>query len=186
MVEARCIPEPDDIGEGRRDKRGRHRTRGPQGVVFACGSTSQGQSARSCAICVWRVPGTAPVEVLAVHVQQCRPSPLMLPPPPHSGMQTTSYVKLAPGVTADQLRSQLASTYEGEPFVRVLPKGVVPHTRHVRGSNYCLMNVFPDRIPGRAIVISVGGWVGGWQQPQHVHAATAAAARPRTHKLSTS
>ncbi|KAG2454794.1 hypothetical protein HYH02_000629 [Chlamydomonas schloesseri] len=71
------------------------------------------------------------------------------------GMQTTSYVKLAPGVTADQLRAQLAATYEGEPFVRVLPKGTVPHTRHVRGSNYCLMNVFPDRIPGRAIIISV-------------------------------
>ncbi|GLC37433.1 hypothetical protein PLESTB_001586500 [Pleodorina starrii] len=71
------------------------------------------------------------------------------------GMQCTMYVKLTPGVTADDLRTHLASTYEGEPFVRVLAPGVVPHTRHVRGSNYCLMNVFPDRLPGRAIVISV-------------------------------
>lgn len=31
----------------------------------------------------------------------------------------------------------------------------MPHTRHVRGSNFNLINVFPDRIPGRAIVISV-------------------------------
>ena len=38
---------------------------------------------------------------------------------------------------------------------RVLDKGAVPHTRHVRGSNFCLINVFPDRIPGRAIIISV-------------------------------
>ncbi|KXZ43380.1 hypothetical protein GPECTOR_92g603 [Gonium pectorale] len=71
------------------------------------------------------------------------------------GMQCTSYVKLAPGVTAEDLRAHLAATYEGEPFVRVLAKGAIPHTRHVRGSNYALMNVFPDRLPGRAIVISV-------------------------------
>ena len=37
----------------------------------------------------------------------------------------------------------------------VLQKGIAPHTRHVRGSNYCLLNVFEDRIPGRAIIISV-------------------------------
>jgi N-acetyl-gamma-glutamyl-phosphate reductase len=37
----------------------------------------------------------------------------------------------------------------------VLPKGIAPHTRHVRGSNYCLVNVFEDRITGRAIIISV-------------------------------
>lgn len=70
-------------------------------------------------------------------------------------MQCTSYVKLAHGVSADDLRAHLAATYEGEPFVRVLGKGVVPHTRHVRGSNYAFVNVFPDRIPGRAIIISV-------------------------------
>ena len=36
----------------------------------------------------------------------------------------------------------------------VLERGVVPHTRHVRGSNYCQLNVWPDRIPGRAIITS--------------------------------
>ena len=38
---------------------------------------------------------------------------------------------------------------------RVLPEGAVPHTRHVRGSNFNLISVFPDRLPGRAIVLSV-------------------------------
>jgi N-acetyl-gamma-glutamyl-phosphate reductase len=70
-------------------------------------------------------------------------------------MQCTSYVKLASGVTVEDLHRHLTSTYEGEPFVRVLAPGVVPHTRHVRGSNFCFMNVFPDRQTGRAIVISV-------------------------------
>lgn len=44
---------------------------------------------------------------------------------------------------------------QNEEFVILLNKNEIPHTRHVRGSNYCLMNVFPDRIPGRAIIISV-------------------------------
>ena len=44
--------------------------------------------------------------------------------------------------------------YEGETFVNILPRGGIPHTRHVRGSNYNLIAVFPDRLPGRAIIIS--------------------------------
>lgn len=48
-----------------------------------------------------------------------------------------------------------AGGVQEEEFVVVLPPGVVPHTRHVRGSNYNLVNVFPDRIPGRAIITSV-------------------------------
>lgn len=71
------------------------------------------------------------------------------------GMQSTMYVKLADGVSVDDLRKKLVATYANEPFVRVLEPGVVPHTRHVRGSNFCLMNVFPDRLSGRAIVIAV-------------------------------
>ena len=57
-------------------------------------------------------------------------------------MQCTMYVKMADGVTVEQLRTHLSTTYAGEPFVKVLEKGVVPHTRHVRGSNFCLMIVF--------------------------------------------
>ncbi|XP_010540982.1 PREDICTED: probable N-acetyl-gamma-glutamyl-phosphate reductase, chloroplastic [Tarenaya hassleriana] len=71
------------------------------------------------------------------------------------GMQSTMYVEMAPGVKIEDLYQQLRMTYEEEEFVKVLEKGVVPRTHNVRGSNYCLVNVFPDRIPGRAIVISV-------------------------------
>ena len=52
------------------------------------------------------------------------------------------------------LREALAARYEGEPFVRVLAAGSAPATRHVRGSNHCLIGVFDDRIAGRAILIS--------------------------------
>lgn len=44
--------------------------------------------------------------------------------------------------------------YADDTFVHVLPAGQIPHTRHVRGSNYVYISVFPDRLPGRAIIIS--------------------------------
>ncbi len=69
------------------------------------------------------------------------------------GELCTSYVKLN-GATADDLRQALADAYKDEPFVHVAPKGVVPQTQNVRGSNYVQIGVFPDRIPGRAIIIS--------------------------------
>lgn len=69
------------------------------------------------------------------------------------GELCTSYVKLK-GATADDLRHALAAAYKDEPFVHVAPKGVVPQTQNVRGSNYVQIGVFEDRIPGRAIVIS--------------------------------
>jgi N-acetyl-gamma-glutamyl-phosphate reductase len=36
----------------------------------------------------------------------------------------------------------------------VLPLGSAPHTRHVRGSNFCHIGVVADRRPGRTIVFS--------------------------------
>jgi N-acetyl-gamma-glutamyl-phosphate reductase len=71
------------------------------------------------------------------------------------GILSTIYVRLRGGADADALRRTLAGRYAGEPFVRVVPEGVLPATRHVRGSNFCLIGVFRDRLPGRAIVISV-------------------------------
>ena len=38
--------------------------------------------------------------------------------------------------------------------MRVVEEGVIPATQHVRGSNFCHIGVFADRIQGRAIVIS--------------------------------
>ncbi|WP_439575430.1 N-acetyl-gamma-glutamyl-phosphate reductase [Phreatobacter sp.] len=69
------------------------------------------------------------------------------------GELCTSYVRLN-GATADDLRKALADAYRDEPFVHVAPKGVVPQTQNVRGSNYVQIGVFEDRIPGRAIIIS--------------------------------
>ena len=52
------------------------------------------------------------------------------------------------------LREILADAYRDEAFVHLLPAGVAPATRMVRGSNHAVINVFADRVPGRAIVIA--------------------------------
>ncbi|MEM9590014.1 MAG: N-acetyl-gamma-glutamyl-phosphate reductase [Pseudomonadota bacterium] len=70
------------------------------------------------------------------------------------GELCTCYVQLANGTTADDVRQGLRDAYAKDTFVRVVEEGVVPATQHVRGSNYCHIGVFADRIPGRAIVIS--------------------------------
>jgi N-acetyl-gamma-glutamyl-phosphate reductase len=52
------------------------------------------------------------------------------------------------------LRAILAARYVSEPFVHLLPEGTAPATRMVRGSNHVVVNIFADRVPGRAIVIA--------------------------------
>jgi N-acetyl-gamma-glutamyl-phosphate reductase len=75
--------------------------------------------------------------------------------PMNRGILATIYVRLADGVGAPDLQTELERRYDGEPFVRVLPFRSLPATRHVRGTNLCLIAVHPDRVPGRAILISV-------------------------------
>jgi N-acetyl-gamma-glutamyl-phosphate reductase len=75
--------------------------------------------------------------------------------PMNRGILSTIYVRLSDGHDASDLRAALTAAYSGEPFVRVTPEGVAPATRHVRGSNMALIGVFADRVPGRAILVSV-------------------------------
>ncbi len=75
--------------------------------------------------------------------------------PMSRGILSSIYVKLAAGSSVDNVRAALQERYADEPFVRVLPAGESPATRHVRGSNFCLIGVFADRVPGRVIILSV-------------------------------
>ena len=70
------------------------------------------------------------------------------------GELCTSYVRLAGKASASDLRKALTDAYADSPFVRVVEEGVTPSTQHVRGSNFCHIGVFADRIQGRAIVVS--------------------------------
>jgi N-acetyl-gamma-glutamyl-phosphate reductase len=74
--------------------------------------------------------------------------------PMSRGELCTCYVELADKATAGDLRRALAKAYAKSPFVHVVEEGIIPATQHLRGSNHCLIGVFADRLPGRAIVIS--------------------------------
>ena len=74
--------------------------------------------------------------------------------PMNRGILSTIYVRGKRGRTPQDLHALLLKYYAKEPFVHVLPFGETPQTRHVRGSNMTFIGVAPDRIEGRAIVIS--------------------------------
>ena len=73
--------------------------------------------------------------------------------PMNRGELETIVVDLAADRVAADLRAIYEARYAGEPFVHLLPDGVAPATRMVRGSNHCVVNVFADRVPGRAIIV---------------------------------
>jgi len=85
-------------------------------------------------------------------------SPISFTPhlvPMNRGMIATCYVELSDDVSVDELRSLYANRYENDPFIHVLPDGETPQTRHVRGSNQARIAICADRVPGRAIILSV-------------------------------
>ncbi len=75
--------------------------------------------------------------------------------PMSRGILSTMYVQLQGDHNAKNLRHILMKAYHDEPFVHILPEGIAPTTHQVKGTNNCLISVFADRIPGRAILVSV-------------------------------
>ena len=70
--------------------------------------------------------------------------------PANRGILATVYVR----GDAAHIHEVLSSAYAQEPFLRVLPFGQHPSTRHIRGANFCHIGVVADRRAGRAIVIA--------------------------------
>jgi N-acetyl-gamma-glutamyl-phosphate reductase len=73
--------------------------------------------------------------------------------PMNRGILSTIYVTLAQGKAVDALKDCLHKTYQDEPFVQVT-KNNPPSTHQVRGTNLCVMGVYADRVPGKAIIVS--------------------------------
>jgi N-acetyl-gamma-glutamyl-phosphate reductase len=74
--------------------------------------------------------------------------------PMSRGELVTAYVRLREKHKPEDLAGALGEQYADAPFVRLARKGTLPSTQFVRGSNYCMLGVYADRIPGRAIIIS--------------------------------
>jgi N-acetyl-gamma-glutamyl-phosphate reductase len=70
------------------------------------------------------------------------------------GILSTCYVKLADGhrLTVSNLRQLYRQFYKHAPFVQVTAQP--PHSKHVRGTNFCLIHAAINSKTGRLIVIS--------------------------------
>lgn len=71
--------------------------------------------------------------------------------PMNRGEYVSIYARTNGAIAAD-MKSVWQEFYADKPFVRVVND--VPASRHVRGSNYCLLAAFDDRIDGRVILFS--------------------------------
>lgn len=74
--------------------------------------------------------------------------------PMDRGILTTLYVHLTRRMKLEELFSVFREHYEGEPFIRVCPKGKLPNTKEVRGSNFCDIGVTVNEADGRAVVVT--------------------------------
>lgn len=75
--------------------------------------------------------------------------------PMNRGMIATCYVDLNAGVSVEALREAYVNHYKDDVFVHIEASGVVPQTRHIKGSNMCRIAILADRVPGRAVIVSV-------------------------------
>lgn len=73
--------------------------------------------------------------------------------PMKRGMLATVYADLADGVESGDLRRIYEQRYQDEPFVRLLPAGGCPETRHVAGSNLADIGLFADPRTGRGVFL---------------------------------
>jgi len=73
--------------------------------------------------------------------------------PMSRGILATSTARVKPGVTAEQVQAVWEEAYAGEPFVQVLPAGVVPRTADVLGANTVLIGVALDQAAGRVVTV---------------------------------
>lgn len=70
------------------------------------------------------------------------------------GILSTIYAGLKANTDVNELNSLYNEFYAGNPFVRVLPTGMLPATKSVSGSNHCDIGLVIDDRTGRVIVVS--------------------------------
>ncbi|MBC7105774.1 MAG: N-acetyl-gamma-glutamyl-phosphate reductase, partial [Firmicutes bacterium] len=70
------------------------------------------------------------------------------------GILCTVYVRPVRRLGAAEVLELYREAYRNEPFVRVLPEGMLPQTKAVAGSNYCDLAAAADPRTGRVILFS--------------------------------
>ena len=73
--------------------------------------------------------------------------------PINRGISSNIYASLERGKTIKSIRNLFEKN--SFTFLKMLKKNDIPKIKDVVGTNYCFFNIFPDRIKGRIIIISV-------------------------------
>jgi N-acetyl-gamma-glutamyl-phosphate reductase len=71
--------------------------------------------------------------------------------PMNRGILVTAYGTVSPGTKSSDVEQVFREAYADEKFIRLLPTGVFPETRWVKGSNYCDIGFTLDKRTGRLI-----------------------------------
>jgi N-acetyl-gamma-glutamyl-phosphate reductase len=74
--------------------------------------------------------------------------------PMDRGILTTLYVNFTKKVNTEDALKIFNEYYEKEPFIRIYPKGKIPNTKDVRGSNYCDIGVIVNESDSRAVIVT--------------------------------
>lgn len=74
--------------------------------------------------------------------------------PMNRGILSTMYAGLKVKAGREEIIAMYREFYAGSSFVRVLPSGMLPGTKHVAGSNHCDLGIVTDNRTGRVVVVS--------------------------------
>src|SRR5256714_8633966 len=131
-------------------------------VVAASGTTGAGNSLRAHLMASEVMGDLSPYKVGAhQHVAEIKQAtgarslaftPVLAPMP--RGILSIVTATVARPLTDRPPAAVLAESYVDEPFVRVLPEGVWPHTASTVGSNACLLQSTVDGDSGRIVVVA--------------------------------
>jgi len=67
--------------------------------------------------------------------------------PMSRGILTTLFVRMNQSISSQEIFERFQETYSNEPFIRLLPEGEYPNTRHVTGTNQCEIGLAPTSSP---------------------------------------
>ena len=70
------------------------------------------------------------------------------------GILSTTYVSVQDNKATSYVFDIYKDFYKESPFIRILPEGTAPQTKHVYGSNYCDIGIFPNKEAHQIIIIS--------------------------------
>jgi N-acetyl-gamma-glutamyl-phosphate reductase len=74
--------------------------------------------------------------------------------PMDRGILTTIYLTLIKKWKTEEVLNTFNEQYQKEPFIRIYPKGKIPNTKEVRGSNYCDVGIVVNESDGRMVIVT--------------------------------